>query len=219
MANANQTIVNRSQLLAAATAVCAVGLLVIPTLAGAGPMFPLAPACTQFGFTGGFSLRQNNGFQVFFSSTGLVAKGKAVAVGDDNVTKLTGTVSGGIQGRNVDFTIGWDGGGKGIYTGTVGDDGFAHGNTSHADVEPYGGASRPAPSRWDSTSPLGCLDAPSLPPPIPASKPVPAPVIPPMTTTGAPPPPIPANKPVPAPVIPPMTTTAPPVTTTAAPPR
>jgi hypothetical protein len=191
-------IVNRSRF-AAATAISAVGLLMIPTPARAGPMLPLAPPCSQFGFTGGFSIRQANGFQVFFSSTGPVAAGKAVAVGADNVTKLAGPVSGGIKGRNVDFTIRWDGGGSGIYTGTVGDDGLVHGNTRHDAVRIDSG-SAPAPSRWDSTSPLGCLDLPPM-----------------TTTTTGPPAPIPASKPVPAPVIPPMTTTAPPITTTAAP--
>ena len=170
-----QTFVNRSQLFAAATALSAVGLLMVPTPARAGPMFPLAPACTQYGFTGGFSLRQNNGFQVSFPATGPTAAGKAVAVGDDNVTKLTGTVRGGIQGRTVYLKIGWAGGAIGVYSGTVGDDGFAHGS-NHEDGVVFDGNSGPAPSRWDATSPLGCLDAPPPPvtPPGPGEKPGPA---------------------------------------------
>lgn len=42
---------------------------------------------------------------MFFSATGPAATGKAVTVGDDNVTKVTGTVAGGIQGRDVRFII------------------------------------------------------------------------------------------------------------------
>jgi hypothetical protein len=51
-------------------------------------------------------------WQVFFTSTGPGAgAGRAVAVYKDNVEKKFGTVaSGGIQGRNVDFTLRWDDG-------------------------------------------------------------------------------------------------------------
>jgi hypothetical protein len=45
--------------------------------------------------------RQDNGFQTFFTSTGSTAAGRAVGVNDDNVTKLTGVVSGGIRGRHA----------------------------------------------------------------------------------------------------------------------
>ncbi|WP_319456209.1 MULTISPECIES: hypothetical protein [unclassified Mycobacterium] len=160
MANANQTIVNRSQLLAAATAIGAVALLAIPTPARAGPMFPLAPACAQYGFDGKFSLRQDNGFRVSFTSTGRAATGEVVATGDNGWRQL-GYVTGGIKGRNVDFTTNWDrnsGTGPGHYLGVVGDDGFVRGGTtldqSNVNV-----------ANWSSTLPLGCLDAPLPPPP------------------------------------------------------
>jgi hypothetical protein len=134
---------------------------------------PLAPPCSQYGFTtGGYSLRQDNagtligGQQTFFSSTGpTTVGGRAVSVFDDNVHKLLGNVSGGIQGRNIDFTITWDGGPNVVpshFTGTVGDDGLVH-----RGVVTGGGY---GPRGWDSINgPLGCIDAP--PPAAPAPKP------------------------------------------------
>src|SRR3979411_727676 len=69
------TIMNRSQLFPAATAISAVGFLAVPAPAHAGPMFPLplAPPCNQYAFVGDFSIRQDDGWQVFFSSTGPAA--------------------------------------------------------------------------------------------------------------------------------------------------
>lgn len=76
------TIMKRLQLFFAVIAVSAVGFVVLPTPARAGPMFPLAPACDQHGFAGSFSLRQTNGYGVSFSSRGTVAAGGAVATGN-----------------------------------------------------------------------------------------------------------------------------------------
>jgi hypothetical protein len=91
---AHTSIVNRSRVLAAAAAMSLVGLLlVIPAPAQASPMFPLAPACKQYGFGGAFSLRQDNGFRVSFSSTGPTARGSATAVGGSGAT-MRGTVTG-----------------------------------------------------------------------------------------------------------------------------
>jgi hypothetical protein len=154
------SIVNRSQLFAAATAISAVGLLMVPAPARAGPMFPLAPACTQYGFTGKFSLRQDNGWRVSFTSTGPAATGRVVAVGNSGYT-MRGNVTGGINGRNVDFTTHWDNSSStGHYNGVVGDDGTVRRGTTinqeNADL-----------ADWDSTSaPLGCITpaAPVTPP-------------------------------------------------------
>ena len=171
MANANQTIVNRSQLLAAATALSAVGFLMVPMPALAGPMFPLAPACTQYGFDGKFSLRQDNGFRVSFTSTGPAATGRVVATGDSG-SKSQGNVTGGIKGRNIDFTTHWDNSSStGHYLGVVGDDGTVRrGSTINQD--------NANSAYWDSTAPLRCLDAPpppildiTLPPRIPPASP------------------------------------------------
>ena len=148
-------IVNRSQLFAAATAISAAGLLVIPAPAWAGPMvpLPLAPPCTQYVFTGGFSLRTDDGWQTFFSATGpSTSGGRAVRVNDDNITKNTGTVSGGgINGRYVDFNIRYDLSiGIAHYTGTVGDDGMVHRGVVIFQKDAYS-------TYWDSINgPLGC---------------------------------------------------------------
>jgi hypothetical protein len=155
-------------LFAAATAISAVGFLTVATPARAGPMIPLplAPPCSQFVFTGGYSLREDAGprlvgAQTFFSSTGpTTVGGRSVTVSDDNVTKWLGNVTGGIQGRNIDFTITWDGGTPSHYTGTVGDDGLVHRGVSSFDGSPTG---------WDSINgPLGC-STPAAPPPKPAA--------------------------------------------------
>ena len=157
------TIMNRSQLFAAATAISAVGFLAVPAPAHAGPMFPLplAPPCNQYVFNGDFSIRQDDGWQVFFSSTGPAAGGRAVAVGDNNVDKLTGVVSGGgIQGRNVDFTIRWDNSPSVAHlTGVVGDDALVHKGVT---IDQSSAKS----AYWDSTHPLGC-SSPAAPPPAP----------------------------------------------------
>lgn len=132
-------------------------------------MLPLAPPCSQYGFTGNFSLRQSNGYVVRFKSTGQVAGGQAFATGDSG-DKLQGPVSGGVQGRDVDFTIRWNSGARGRYFGVVDNDGFAHGDTADE-------ASNTSPSAlWDSTVPLGCSTPATLPPPQqpPSPQPVPA---------------------------------------------
>jgi hypothetical protein len=168
------TIVNRSQLFAAATAISAVGLLAVAAPAQAHPMFPLPldPPCSQFGFPGNFSLKQSTGDTVRFNSTGPVASGPAHATGGINGA-FDGTVTGGIQGDKLDFEIFWgiiygnqSTPSKGHYTGFVGNDGFAHGDT----FDESGGAS----AHWDSTVPLVCSTPAASPPaPAPAQQPAP----------------------------------------------
>jgi hypothetical protein len=183
------TVVNRSQLFAAATAISALGFLTVPAPAQAGPMLPLAPPCNQYVFTGNFSLRQSNGYQVFFSSTGPTASGNAVAVGDGG-DKLQGHVSGNITGRSVNIAIAWitAPGGNGNYTGDVGDDALVHGGATYGDTswDAFTGT-----TKWDSTSPLGC-STPAAPPPPPAAPPAP-PVLVPFTVAPLSPPGPPAQ--------------------------
>jgi hypothetical protein len=139
------TVVKRSQLLAAATAITAMGFLTVSPAVQAHPMLPLAPACNQYVFNGDFTLRQDNGALISFSSTGPVASG-TVRGGTDS-----GIVTGSIQGRNVDFTINWGGPNapdiQPEYIGTIGDDALIH-----------NGGRRGTPFTWDSTRPLGCQD-------------------------------------------------------------
>ena len=162
------TVVKRSQLLAAATAITAMGFLTVSPPVQAHPMLPLAPACNQYVFNGDFTLRQDNGALISFNSTGPVASG-TVRGGTDS-----GIVTGSIQGRNVDFTINW--GGPDIqpeYVGTVGDDALIH-----------NGGQRGTPFTWDSTRPLGCQDLSEPVTEVPNQRVVPPAA--PMTTTGTP---------------------------------
>ncbi|HEX2286939.1 MAG TPA: hypothetical protein VHI10_19305 [Mycobacterium sp.] len=124
-------------------------LLSVPAPAQADPMLPLAPACDQYGFTGDVQLRQSNGWNVSFSSTGPVASGPATATGPGGA-KMHGTISGGIQGRNVDLTIRWDNGPRGHYTGTVGNDVHLSGNSVDE-------ANPGSTATYRSTFPIGCI--------------------------------------------------------------
>lgn len=162
-------VVSRVRMFAAATAIIAAGFLLVPTPVPASPMFPLAPACNQYGFAGTFSLRQDNGYTVSFKSTGPAAAGHAVAIGDSG-QRLEGSLSGSISGRHIEFNIRWNGpGGLGFYTGDVSNDGIAHGTTSNDAASRFNGA------RWDSTTPLACITpADPAPQPAPAPAPIPA---------------------------------------------
>lgn len=158
------------------TAITAAGFLTLSALAQAHPMLPLAPgACNQYAFNGNFSLKQSNGDTVVFSSIGPTASGNATATGGRN-GPLHGTVTGGIQGDKLDFTINWGGTSSGAYTGFVSADGFVHGDTQEQARE-FGdvfGNLPPDPpvAHWDSTVPLVC-STPAAPPAAPAAPPVP----------------------------------------------
>jgi hypothetical protein len=150
------TISNRSQMFAAATAITAVGFLTVSPPAQAHPMLPLAPACSQWGFPGYFSLKQSNGDTVEFNATGpTVNADSATATGGINgPLEAPGGVSGSIKGNHVDFEILWSlgdpgPGSVGRYVGVVGNDGFAHGST-YDEKSPSPGA------RWLSLVPLVC---------------------------------------------------------------
>jgi|GraSoiStandDraft_5_1057265.scaffolds.fasta_scaffold77850_2 hypothetical protein len=159
------SIAGKSGLLGAATALSAAALQLAPAPAGARPPVPLSPGCGQYQFIGDYSLHQSNGFTVQFSSTGPGAGGSATALDSSGKTALTGTVSGSITGTHMDFTIRWDSGPRGHYTGDIGADGFAHGNTND-EAHPGSKAS------WDANVPLGCATAPAH---APAQAPAPAP--------------------------------------------
>ncbi|PXX01575.1 hypothetical protein [Mycolicibacterium moriokaense] len=189
----------------AATAITAVGFLAVPTPARAGPP---SPACTQFVFNGDFAIRgtpQGAGanWQVFFTSTGPTAAGRAVAVFDDG-GKETGDVSTGnpgdsIQGRKIQLALKFDNNTTWYLSGTVGDDGLVHNGT-----ESSSSYVSPLPATWVSTRPLDC-SAPAA-PAAPAPKPAPAPSAPilvdPNLTIGPPPPSAPpAPKPLQGPTV------------------
>ena len=142
------TFVRKSQLLGAATALSAVGLLMAPAPAQADPMLPLAPPCGQYGFPGVITLEQTGGWRVELTSSGPFADGTAVAT-KPGQPDMHGTVSGGIQGRHADFTIQWDSGPRGRYTGDIDESGIAHG-TGFDEVNPS------STTTWDSTTPFEC---------------------------------------------------------------
>jgi hypothetical protein len=158
------SIVNRSQLFAAATAISTAGFLTIPTPAQAHPMLPLAPACSQYSFPNGdfpFVTQPYGHSFVIGTHHGANAAGSVVLDGNYGGNATSGGI---FNGRNVDFTITFAAGRSLFtntdlmrFTGTVGDDGLVHGGAANAPANPGPGLS------WDSTRPLECNDAP---PPI-----------------------------------------------------
>jgi hypothetical protein len=178
---------NSSQLFAAATAITAVGLfLTVSPPAQAHPMlpFPLAPTCSQWGFPGGFTLKQSNGDTVHFYGDGPLASGPAVATGGTYgpLNAPVNGVEGGITGNQIAVTIVWNSGAIGRYTGSVGgnDNGFAHGNTYDATATDHSVA------HWDSTSQLTCTTTAAAPPSVPAPQSAPPPAAPPAPPAAAP---------------------------------
>ena len=163
------TIVNRSKLLAAATAITAVGFLTVSPPAQAHPTLPLplAPACSQWGFPGKFSLKQSNGDTVRFNATGSSPRGVLAEATTPNGV-LQGSATGDITGDKFFIDIGWNVVpiSAGQYSGVVGNDGFVHGET-------YDAYSTDTRALWDSTVPLVCT-TPAASASAPASAPAPA---------------------------------------------
>ncbi len=174
------TIMNRS-LCAAATAISAVGFLTVPAPAHAYPILPLAPACDSYGFNpgGNYGIRADNGWAVDISGNGPTAAGDANAHGDSGAT-MHGSVSGGVNGRSVDFTINWDSGPRGHYTGVVDEDGFASGTSTDLTNGNSAG--------WHATGRLVCLGTAA-----PDQVPLPRPGVPTALPQAPPPPPPPPN--------------------------
>jgi hypothetical protein len=158
-----QTAAKRTaQVLAAATAITAMGFLTGPTSAQARPILPLAPLCHQYQFPGNFTLRWDDGEVVLFSSYGLEARGPTATTYNDG-RQSHAVVSGGMNGlKNVDFTIDSGSSVPEHYTGAVADDGYVHGGVVTDQVGSH---------HWDSTErPFACVLAPA-----PATAPQPAP--------------------------------------------
>lgn len=152
---------NRTRLIAvAAAAIGAMGLVPVPAAQA-------QPKCVQFGFPGDVQLRQTNGWSVTFSSTGSTASGPAQATGDSGA-KMTGNVSGGIEGRDINLVIQWNEGSRGRYTGSVGDDYYMSG-LSVDEVTPSSRAN------YRSVFPISCLTLADPPKPQPPREgPIPA---------------------------------------------
>lgn len=142
---------------AAAAVLSTVGMTTVPNPAYAKPMFPLAPNCVQYGWPGDVQLRHTNGWSATFSSVGPNASGAASAThpsGQD----LQGTISGGIYGHSVDFTIRWNNGAVGHYTGLVGDDSIPRGDTVDT-AHPENKA------KWNTVFPISCTKTADIPAP------------------------------------------------------
>jgi hypothetical protein len=134
--------VTRKLLGAAAVVFAAGGFLAVPAHADA--------TCTVPGQY--LNLHQSNGYDIVVSANGATLGPTGLARATPELATY-GDVSGGIQGRNIDFTITWsDNKGQAHFTGTVGDDGVAHGTST--------GPSIPVnlwnPGPWDSDGPLTC---------------------------------------------------------------
>jgi hypothetical protein len=117
---------------------------------------------------------------VWTAAPGTRVVGEAFTLDDDDITPVRGFVGdGGIQGRNIDFTISWieESDTTWTFNGTVGDDGLVHRGFMHGPG---------FMSLWDSTSPLACND------PDIATKPLPGSVIT---------PPAPATTKLPSPIV------------------
>lgn len=180
---------SESGALGAATVFVAAALLSAPTLAGARPPVPLDPVCDRYQFIGDYSLRQANGFTVLFRSNGPNAGGSATALDSSGKTAMTGTVSGGINGTRIDFTIRWSSGPRGHYTGDINGDGFARGTTVDE--------ANPGPiTNWGATVPLGCATPqPTGPRPGPSNGPILAPTTTPQAPSAGPKPTAPSRQP------------------------
>ena len=212
---------------ALATATAALGLLTGPALAQATPT--ASTGCTQWQFMGNFAFNQSNGYSVSFPATGTTvgetpdANGR-IPGGDPprTATAMPGGNTGVVSGRiyndgtpnvksGIQFRIFWPGGNLGAgtvgsYSGSVDDNGFAHGHTTDISNNLY--------ASWDSTVPLGCVT-----PAAPATRPTPPPA-PPLPGTDpkpnhpvpvtAPPTPLPGTDPKPNPPVPVTTPPTPP---------
>jgi hypothetical protein len=98
------------------------------------------------------NLHQSNGYDLVISANGSTLGPTGLARATPELATY-GNVNGGIKGRLVDFTITWnDNKGQAHFTGAVGDDGVAHGNSTGPSIPINLWNAGP----WDSTEPLTC---------------------------------------------------------------
>ena len=97
-----------------------------------GPDVPLAPGL-PVRLHGDFDVQQSNGAVVHLDTDGpfeLVGVAHATGTGGSGNDTMDGTVSGGLSGNQTStFTIRWNSGPIGKYTGVVDDGGFTHGTS------------------------------------------------------------------------------------------
>jgi hypothetical protein len=134
-------------LIAAATAITAVGLVINPA--------PAHAACDQYSFNGPFSFRQADGWRVETSLLGESTSYEPAVAIDVNGDRVNGNMRpGGITGRKVHFEDFFGYGNLGIYDGNVYDDGFVRGVARVVNQYGVHGVS------WDSETTLVCNSDP-----------------------------------------------------------
>ena len=148
----------RSQLFATTTAVTALGLLTVAAPAQAAP-----EPCSQYASNGDFIVQGANIGEVRVSAAnGPKLVGETFTIGDDGLPVHGFVRDGGIQGRNINFTISWieESDTTWTFSGTVSDDGLVHRGLMHGPG---------FMSLWDSTTPLACNDPDIATKPLPGS--------------------------------------------------
>lgn len=144
----------RKPLWAVASAACLAAALAVPTLAQADP------GCTGYNFSGmrALTINQSDGWTVEIPVDADSFVGRAVASGPGSTFPLTGSPSGGINGKSIDFTVAWDNGHRSHYYGPVMGDG--HGTGERDDVRSQGAG--PDNTTWHTSNPLSCIREGSL---------------------------------------------------------
>ncbi|MEU0495248.1 hypothetical protein [Mycobacterium sp. NPDC006124] len=118
-----------------------------------------ADTCT----VNGDYLRLQQNFGPYTTTTTVNAKGStlgpgAVTVPPSGTNGTYGKASGSVDGRNVDVVITWnDGKGTAHFTGTIGDDGIARGNSTGTPIPVH----LWDPGPWNSAEPLVCTGSPT----------------------------------------------------------
>jgi len=136
---------------ASATALGTAGFLAVP-------MAHAAPSCT----VNGDYLRFAQHFGNYTTTTSVNASGSSlgpgvVTVPPSGTNPTYGKASGSINGRNIDVLITWnDNKGTAHFTGTVGNDGIARGDSTGTPIPIH----LWDPGPWDTAEPLKCADDP-----------------------------------------------------------
>jgi hypothetical protein len=132
---------NRKKLIGSTLSVAAAGFLAVPTAhANANCTVPGAH----------LDLHHSTGYDVTADASG-ASLGPTALVRTPQITSQ-GNVTGGINGRTVDFTINWSDTKAYVhFTGTVGNDGVAHGTSTG-----IGTPVKLDPGPWDSITRLTC---------------------------------------------------------------
>jgi hypothetical protein len=153
------TIVNRSALFAAVTALGTAGFLAAP------------PAHAE-------SCKVNESqlqlivhppgltYTVTVSANGSTLSGNVHST-HKNQDGASGNAAGGIAGNSVNFIVDWfpsNGGGMTHFRGTVGSDGVAHGTATGSSAKNFSGGIEFEPGPWDSVKPLSCVAVQTGPP-------------------------------------------------------